>query len=437
MKKLTATILALILALSLAACGGNNPAPTQTVSEATPVPTPTPPTPTPTPRPPDDEADASPTPDGPELPEIEPSPFDSLPEAPESDFRYRFDSATGGMMITGYEGDWTELRLPATIEDEPVTAIGDEAFSGSVIEIVDIPDGVAIIGEKAFQSCWALTDISLPEGLTAIGASAFAHCVSLAEILLPEGLMSIGASTFWNCSLLTEITLPDSVEEIGGLLFSGGYSYSNSEIDVAVSYKGFVYKNEEIVTAFALGAYGYEPMEYAGYNWFVLERADGKVLLLSISIIDYQSPYDHEGETWEDSSLRQYLNGDFYYSIAREERERIADTEVANNDNPWYGTAGGNDTIDKIFFLSIEEVVKYFGDSGQLANRPNRGFWGPASAIDDEYNAARVAYALDGNAMSWSLRSPGGVVFDDGIVFFDADAGGGGGVRPALWLNLQ
>jgi hypothetical protein len=434
MKKLAAAILALILALSLAACGGSGtdtpvPAPTE---RATPTPTPTP-TPAPATPVPDDTtaADDSETAGEAAPPDVEPSPFDSLPEAPESDFRYKFDSETGGMMITGYEGDWTEMRLPALIEDEPVTAIGEGAFHdsgmrGSSFKIVYIPEGVVAIGAGAFQNCRALTDISLPEGLT-----------------------TIGAGTFFYCSSLTEITIPDSVEQIEGAIF-GAFGVET----IAVSYKGFVYKDNEVVTAIALKDYGYESIEYGGYNWFVLERAEGKALLFSIGSIESR-PYDDEerNNTWADCSLREYLNSDFYYSIAREDRERIAETELVNNDNPWYDTAGGEDTTDKIFLLSIEEVVKYFGDSGQLANRPSNGRY-PASSIDDEFNAARMLPS----SYPWRLRSPGRLSIDVACIAGNGSGSGSGstgsiyvsgvfasfgsgsssfGVRPALWLNLE
>ena len=99
--------------------------------------------------------------------------------------------------------------------------------------------------------------------------------------------------------------------------------------------------------------------------------------------------------------------------------------------------------MDRIFLLSLEEAVNYFGDSGQLRSRPS-GAWG----ISDRYNNTRMALDLDGSAFWWWLRSPGddprhaadvnavgGLALGGGGVFWSG--GVGGGVRPALWLNLQ
>jgi hypothetical protein len=101
---------------------------------------------------------------------------------------------------------------------------------------------------------------------------------------------------------------------------------------------------------------------------------------------------------------------------------------------------GGIDTIDKVFLLSIEEAVKYFGDSGQLQNRPKNADY----LINDQYNSARIAKFSDDEASWWWLRSPGrdsnraAYVLDFGYIdlsggFFNRDDGG---VRPALWLKL-
>jgi len=155
--------------------------------------------------------------------------------------------------------------------------------------------------------------------------------------------------------------------------------------------------------------------------------------------------------------LRQYLNGEFFENtFTAAEKARIATTQVKNDDNQWQGTAGGNDTTDKVFLLSLEEVVKYFGDSGELANWP--GFvW----VMADQYDSVRVACTQSGRVSWWWLRSPGyfsswavrvlgdgrvhvggrGVDRDDDdvVVYNDItyNLSAGGGVRPALWLNLE
>ena len=98
---------------------------------------------------------------------------------------------------------------------------------------------------------------------------------------------------------------------------------------------------------------------------------DGNALVVSEKLVgfrSYSSGYNSD-ETWETCILRGYLNGEFYdETFSYAEKELIAETTVITNSNPYCGTDGGNDTNDKIFLLSIEEVVRYFGDSGQYSS---------------------------------------------------------------------
>jgi hypothetical protein len=179
-------------------------------------------------------------------------------------------------------------------------------------------------------------------------------------------------------------------------------------------------------------------------EWQVLDVQGDMMLLLSNKLLfkrEYHSLPD-DAVTWEVSSLRKYLNEDFYNStFSADEKARIVETTVINKDNQWYGTPGGNNTVDKVFLLSLEEVVKYLGDSGKLANRPGE----KAQYFSDEYYKERLAPELDAEFLTpdWWLRSPGG---DPGAAAFagsNVDLYGSPaygfhqGVRPAMWVKLD
>jgi hypothetical protein len=194
-----------------------------------------------------------------------------------------------------------------------------------------------------------------------------------------------------------------------------------------------------------------EIVEFGGIEWRVLELSEGKVLLLSEYVLEYRA-YNEEltDVTWETCTLRSYLNGEFLNRFSESDRARIAPTRNSNKDNQWSGIPGGNDTDDYIFLLSLEEVVRYFGDSGQLANMPGDAYGG----INDQYNEARIAYSAvespwgepAGIASVWWLRSPGStsdsfggayVLGGGNIYVYGVTVLGDTGVRPALWLNLE
>jgi len=93
----------------------------------------------------------------------------------------------------------------------PAARIGDYA----------VPEGVMKIGDYAFESCTALTNVTLPNSVTNIAGWAFRLCVKLSSILLGENVISIGEGAFANCDRLKSIVFPDSVRDIGPSAFHG------------------------------------------------------------------------------------------------------------------------------------------------------------------------------------------------------------------------
>jgi hypothetical protein len=195
-------------------------------------------------------------------------------------------------------------------------------------------------------------------------------------------------------------------------------------------------------------------IQFGRYDWRVLDVQDGKALIITDMIIESRPFHNERGDiTWAESDLRAYLNGEFLDNFSSSERALIALTTNQNPDNPWFGTSGGVTTQDFVFLLSLDELVLYFGDSGQLANQdhPDNGFFG----FKDRFNDARIAYHV-GQMFSgwevrenapwfWFLRSPGIDGYLAATANSDGDIRVSGldvrndfvGVRPALWLNMR
>ena len=181
-------------------------------------------------------------------------------------------------------------------------------------------------------------------------------------------------------------------------------------------------------------------IQFGQFAWRVLDVQGNRALILSDRVLEFRRYHHTFGPvTWATSEMRAYLNGEFLNRFSAADRARIAETNVINNNNPWFGTSGGSNTVDRVFLLSIEEVVRFFGDSGRLRNRPT-GVWG----ILDQHSNARIARDLAGNASWWWLRSPGSTTR------YAADVNRYGnidligtevhwysvGIRPALWLYV-
>ena len=133
---------------------------------------------------------------------------------------YYEENKDGGITITGYTGDETELVIPGEIDGKGVTSIGDSAFRDcSSLTSIKIPAGVTSIGDFAFEYCYGLTSIEIPAGVTSIGESAFEHCSGLTSIEISAGVTSIGESAFEECHGLTSIEIPAGVTSIGNRAF--------------------------------------------------------------------------------------------------------------------------------------------------------------------------------------------------------------------------
>ena len=194
---------------------------------------------------------------------------------------------------------------------------------------------------------------------------------------------------------------------------------------------------------------GYAKFGKGRYDWKVLDIKNGKALLVSHEVLTDKAVYHSMSEdvTWENCDLRERLNGEWYEDFFTEdEKKQIIGKRIKNRVNPWYGTEGGKGTPDKLFLLSIQEVVRYFGDSGQLLSRLYD------TVIRDQYDAERIAkmeadpLAPDRERympMKWWLRSPGedncraAVVAEDGSIDLEGyDVDDQHGLRPALWIHV-
>ena len=95
------------------------------------------------------------------------------------------------------------LDIPSLYNGKPVVKINNNAFTGSNIKSVKIPDTVTSIGDDAFSNCNSLLGVIIPDSVTTIGDYAFRNCNSLSSVFISDSLISIGDYAFHNCNSLT------------------------------------------------------------------------------------------------------------------------------------------------------------------------------------------------------------------------------------------
>lgn len=130
------------------------------------------------------------------------------------------------------QGAITDIVLPKYLVE-----IGEDAFRGSDIASVEMPNTVKRLGVHAFADCKNLKNVTLSSSLTLIPMGAFSGCEALEELQvpasvkkiadlafeasglkemeLPMGVEMVGAGAFFNCQQLEKLAFPNSLKRLG------------------------------------------------------------------------------------------------------------------------------------------------------------------------------------------------------------------------------
>ena len=133
-------------------------------------------------------------------------------------------------------------------------------------------------------------------------------------------------------------------------------------------------------------------------EWLVLEVKGNEALLVSRCGLDCRQYHNRMARvTWENCDLRKWLNSVFLKeAFSEDEQQRIKLSEVANDDNPHFFSAGGKNTRDWIFCLSLAEAERYFKNNSERQCL--------LTALTKEHGAEN--YDIHGNCRWW-LRTQG------------------------------
>ena len=127
--------------------------------------------------------------------------------------------------VTGWEHKSTNLSIPSTLKLKgkirKVVAIAPRAFAkddqGSITDIV-LPKYLVEIGEDAFRGS-DIASVEMPNTMKRLGVHAFADCKNLKNVTLSSSLTLIPMGAFSGCEALEELQVPASVKKIADLAF--------------------------------------------------------------------------------------------------------------------------------------------------------------------------------------------------------------------------
>lgn len=171
------------------------------------------------------------------------------------------------------------VTIPATITYEgqtySVTEIGKEAFAYPIIHPwqvtkneklkgVILPEGLVIIGEKAFAFCKNLQTVKIPDSviiiekgaflnaglqsiiwgtqLRSIGASAFLG-TNLQKVIIPITVTAFGEGAFSSCEKLESVIIPSGIREIPKKAFMNCHALKTVKIFRAKTIESYAFFN--------------------------------------------------------------------------------------------------------------------------------------------------------------------------------------------------
>ncbi len=141
-----------------------------------------------------------------------------LGETITSEFEYKIEGSVA--TITKFIGNSTDVVVPTYINDTVVS----------------------VIGNRAFENCTELKNITLTDGyIKTIEGGAFYNCMGLTSVVIPDSVQSMGIETFAGCSNLENLTIPfvgakSGVKFTDSEIYPFGYIFSTQSLELSYFY---------------------------------------------------------------------------------------------------------------------------------------------------------------------------------------------------------
>lgn len=191
----------------------------------------------------------------------------------------------------------------------------------------------------------------------------------------------------------------------------GGGASSGEELDVKVG------------DSFTIGTYNGKALEW---DVLAVDKKNEKALLITKDCIGYVRFHDTqppEDLTWETSTLRAWLAGEFAdAAFSNAEKADILTVVNSNPPNSENGVFAGDSTEDTVFVLSESEMRQYYPNPEDMAafyNGEGVSYW--TRTPGDNQQGYICTYSGGGD-----LYMTGNFAISDAVC-----------VRPAFWLDLS
>lgn len=126
--------------------------------------------------------------------------------------------------------------------------------------IISLAEGIEYIGDRAFQGCESITEITIPSTVTYMGSHLFYKCIALKNVTVNANIDTIREYTFYNCEALESVNFANSIKKINKYAFRGCILLSEIELPEIEYIGDFAFYKCESLTEF----YMPETLEHLG-----------------------------------------------------------------------------------------------------------------------------------------------------------------------------
>ena len=129
----------------------------------------------------------------------------------QSNESFIFQQVENGVQAVLYTGNQYNVKIPETLEGDPVTSISDIIFQHNYsVRSVELPSTITAISDYSFADMSELRSVVFPETLEKIGVGAFSNDAMLGEVVIPDSVTDIADDAFTGCPSLIIIASEDS-----------------------------------------------------------------------------------------------------------------------------------------------------------------------------------------------------------------------------------
>ena len=396
----------------------------------------------------------------------------------EGDWTYTLYDEGTTAAITGYNGTDTEIVIPAMMAGKPVTRIGSNtfkdnteitsvtipdsvlriesgAFQNSMVNTIDLGDGLTYIGQNAFNGS-KLVNVTIPNSVTQIDNYSFAmnrnlssltingnnlltlgdgafSTTGLSTIRIPTSLSTIEDWTFSD-TYLSSLTIPANITSIGYFAFGNNADLNSALFEGdAPTMANFVFSipSSGFTVYYYSGAIGFTtPTWVAGYATLnTIELDTPSTDVCQIGSVEYESLSDALAAAVDGDKISLLKNIEYTDFIYIKDKDLTLDLNGfdlnlnnTNGDGLWVDNGSWNLTGEGEFNVTAKyyAVYAYNGGSATVTTATSTGDDGWSAAVASGSNSTitvlgdSLAEGIRGKAV-YSTNSANIVVWGDAI----------------------